>query len=255
MHKGKILIAGAYGLAGRALFSAFRKQGMDVIAAGRSESKLRSLVEEMGGGFRILDAGAPDPATLRGVSLLVNCVGPYLKYGQAMAEYAIACGCHYIDIASEQEHYRRLHALDPSAKSAGLMLITGAGAYPGISGLMLKQLMEAHPSSDSAELFLAMGPNPPGEGIAQIVSGALEMVFPLEEKSEGKLRSILPGRLITRNLPLPFGEVELLRWPQMEVLDLAGRNNIACIKTALMHGSVEPVSPLQVKLVKMIRPD
>ena len=255
MSNGKILIAGAYGLAGRALYSAFRSHGLNVIAAGRSESKLQSLVQELGGEFRLLDAGAPDPEVLNSVDLLVNCVGPYLKLGQRMAEYAIQAGCHYIDIASEQEHFRRLQSLDAKARSAGVLLLTGAGAYPGISGLMLKQLMEKHPTGDSAELFLAMGPNPPGEGIAQILTGALEMVFPLEEKYQGHLRSIVPGGLIARSLPRPFGDVELLRWPQMEILDLAGRSRIASIKTGLIHGSVEPISPLQVWLVKMIRPD
>ena len=128
MTQGKtILLLGAYGLAGQAILRALVYRGLSVAAAGRNEHKLLFAIEAVNtefpesqirpAVFNLQDEGAL-MRELASASVVINAVGPYLEHGEAIARKALETSTHYIDIASEQEHYRRLKRLSPSAASA-----------------------------------------------------------------------------------------------------------------------------------------
>jgi len=133
---------------------------------------------------------------------------------------AIDGGCSYVDVASEQEHFRRLRSLSPQAERARVLVVTGAGAYPGLSGLLLAQLLADVGAPAEAETVVAMGRTPsPDVGVAEILTAIWELGFELEVKAGGKLKPFEPkGETIRRILPAPFGTVDIQAWPQLEVL-------------------------------------
>lgn len=162
MTQGKtVLLLGAYGLAGQAILRALVYRGLSVAAAGRNEQKLLFVIEAVKAEF-------PESQVRPAVFDLQD-------------EGALKSSTHYTDKASEQEHYRRLKRLSPSAASARVFLGVALGLYPGISGILARQLLVRLEEPAGANIYLAMGPNREGGGRAQRLTGVLELTTRLQE--------------------------------------------------------------------------
>jgi len=252
MSRPKILVLGGYGDAGRAVIDALRQDDrFDVIAAGRNPKKLKAL-EDLG--IEVVQLDVRDTAALeacvRKAGLVVNCVGPYIGTGAEIAAVVQASGAVYIDIASEQEHYRRLTRI---VEPTGSLVIAGAGAYPGLSGLLLLALLEQHPGATKAELALIAGsPANPDAGGAQSVTAVIELAFPLQALRGGGLVSIQPGAHREFVFPKPFGEREALVWPQLEALML--EPNLTDLETHVALGHAPLPHPWVLRLISWLRP-
>ncbi len=252
MTRPKILVLGGYGDAGRAVVDALcEADRFDVVAAGRNPKKLEALQAL---GVEVVQLDVRDTAALqagvRGVGLVVNCVGPYIGTGAESAMVAQASGAVYLDIASEQEHYRRLNEV---VEPTGSLVIAGAGAYPGLSGLLLLALLEQHPGATKAELALIAGPPAnPSAGRAQSVSAVIELAFPLQALRDGGLVSIQPGARRGFRFPEPFGEREALVWPQLETLVL--EPHLTDLETHVALGHAPLPDPWVLRLLSWLRP-
>ncbi|MBU43356.1 MAG: hypothetical protein CMN76_09065 [Spirochaetaceae bacterium] len=220
--KKNVLVLGGYGLAGRSIVESLLDAGPGVVAAGRNRNKLLELERSLGSTPTpearptslktcVLDVSDNSEAGITALKqamneadAVINCVGPFILHGSRMAQIAIDAGAHYLDIASEQEHLRRIVDLDGPARKAGLSVLPGAGAYPGLSGLLLGRLLECYPETAEATIELAMSSNPTGQGVAQLLSGALEMIFPLNEPEVNSQKAIFPGTVENREFPAPL---------------------------------------------------
>jgi lysine 6-dehydrogenase len=67
---------------------------------------------------------------------VVNCVGPFYRFGVPILSAVIAQGKHYVDICDDWEPTIDMLALDAPAKASGSICIVGAGASPGVSNLL-----------------------------------------------------------------------------------------------------------------------
>jgi hypothetical protein len=211
----------------------------EVVAAGRDAQKLAPLEAA---GVEVVQLDVRDESALAAcvgtVGLVVNCVGPFIGTGAPIAAVVQACGAVYIDIASEQEHCRRLRAL---VEPTGSLVIAGAGAYPGLSGLLLLALLERHPGAKRAEMALIVGPPAnPHAGGAQSLSAVIELAFPLQALREGELVNVVLGGQRVFSFPAPFGQREALVWPQLETLMLAPYVDSLETHVALGHAPLPP---------------
>jgi lysine 6-dehydrogenase len=68
--------------------------------------------------------------------VVVNCVGPFYRFGVPILTSVIAQGKHYVDICDDWEPTIDMLALDAQAKASGSICIVGAGASPGASNLL-----------------------------------------------------------------------------------------------------------------------
>ena len=126
MDKLTILVCGAYDQAGVAVIEDLIKNtDYNIIASGRSIDKLNALKKQYNSSSlstAILDVKSKkDIKKYCSVSdVLVNCIGPYLKTGIMIAKIALETKTHYLDIAAEQEHYKRFQNLSDLAKKNGV---------------------------------------------------------------------------------------------------------------------------------------
>ncbi|MDQ1255987.1 MAG: hypothetical protein QG656_582, partial [Candidatus Hydrogenedentes bacterium] len=149
-----VLLLGAYGLAGSAIaHGLLAETDARLLLTGRDAAKLSALANQLGSSrveTRILDAF--DAPALRGVcdhaDLAINAVGPYAAGGADIARTVVESGTSYIDFANEQVHYRRLESLDARARERGVMLLTAAGAVPGVSTLVALHAARQLPETD-----------------------------------------------------------------------------------------------------------
>jgi short subunit dehydrogenase-like uncharacterized protein len=138
-HTGRVVLFGATGYTGRLTAEAMVRAGLAPVLAGRSETKLSSLVAELAP-FAPLDA-APTwqvadvsdqqsvDALLTGPQdVLVSTVGPFTQLGAPAITAAIRAGANYVDSTGESPFIREVfEKYGAQAAVTGARLLTAFG--------------------------------------------------------------------------------------------------------------------------------
>jgi short subunit dehydrogenase-like uncharacterized protein len=131
-----LMIYGAAGYTGRMVTEHARAAGLNIIVAGRSEAPIAQLAAELDLPSRVFSVDEPIAiaVALKGVDVLLNCAGPFMRTAEPLMRAAIAAGVHYLDFAAELDSYRLAEALDAQAQAAGVMLLPGSGGSVAMLG-------------------------------------------------------------------------------------------------------------------------
>jgi short subunit dehydrogenase-like uncharacterized protein len=131
-----LMIYGATGYTGRMAAEHAKAAGTPLALAGRNEATVARFASELGVEYRVFtldDAVAIDQG-LAGMSVIVNCAGPFMRTADALMRASIRNGVHYLDTAAELDSYRLAEVLDDDAKAAGVMLLPGSGGSVAMLG-------------------------------------------------------------------------------------------------------------------------
>ena len=111
----------------------------DAEAADTLAAQLRRTAS---GRVRHLGVDVGDPTALRAAmadaDLVVNCAGPFYRYGPPTLQAAIEAGVDYLDVCDDLEPTQRMLALDAMARAAGVRALVGMGNSPGVSNLLAR---------------------------------------------------------------------------------------------------------------------
>ncbi|MQY23689.1 saccharopine dehydrogenase family protein [Nocardia macrotermitis] len=148
----RIAVYGASGFTGALVAAEARRRGIEPVLVGRDVVRLRKTSE---------DIGVPD-AALRIASLdeiqematiftecdaVVNCAGPFTRWGEPVLRAAITAGRHYVDTSGEQHHiHRTFDEFSSAAEQSGTTAVPGA-TDDGVPGDLIAQLAAARVSS------------------------------------------------------------------------------------------------------------
>jgi short subunit dehydrogenase-like uncharacterized protein len=140
------LIYGANGYTGHLIARIAAQQGLKPVLAGRSANAVASVAQPLGLETRAfsLEDPAKVAAGLAGMSAVIHCAGPFAHTAKEMADGCLRARVHYLDITGEVTVFESLAARDAEARSAGVMLLPGAGfdVVPSdCLGAHLKQLL------------------------------------------------------------------------------------------------------------------
>jgi short subunit dehydrogenase-like uncharacterized protein len=135
---GRIVIFGATGYTGRLTAEALVERGQRPVLAGRDAARLKALAADLGGGLdtEVADVARPESvmALVGEGDALIATVGPFVKWGEAAAEAAIAGRAHYLDSTGEPPFIRRVfERYGPQAEAAGIGMVTAFG-YDWVPG-------------------------------------------------------------------------------------------------------------------------
>ena len=128
-----MLLFGATGFTGKLAAKALSSRGISFVVAGRDRSKLEEVAEGCdAAGISVVPA---DATRLReaiedmgGFKVLLTCVGPFHRLGDAAAEAAVGTRTNYIDSTGEQHFIGRLlERYDERAKQAGIAMAPAMG--------------------------------------------------------------------------------------------------------------------------------
>lgn len=116
-----LMIYGANGYTGRMAAEHADAAGLPLVLAGRSAEPLARLANELDVEHRTFDLSNRDAidAALAGVSVLLNCAGPFMRTAEPVMRACMRVGVHYLDIAAELDSYRLAEEWDEEAKAAG----------------------------------------------------------------------------------------------------------------------------------------
>ena len=131
-----VVVFGATGFTGAYVVNeCLKRSGFSFAIAGRNAERCRAVLERFGGGSRnvpVLTADVADAASLRAMAkqakVVINCVGPFRLYGEAVVRACIAERTHYVDICGEPNFMEKTHFdLHDEARAAGIVVCSGCG--------------------------------------------------------------------------------------------------------------------------------
>ena len=156
-NKKNFLIYGSYGYTGTLIAELSIKQGLKPVLGGRNKELLINQANALNLEYRIFDLDDVDKAKthLEEFIAVIHCAGPFLQTYKNMVYACLAAKTHYIDITGEVMVIEQLTAFDKQAKSAGIMLLPGAGFDVVPSDCLAQHLKSLLP--DAVELTLAIG--------------------------------------------------------------------------------------------------
>ncbi len=123
------MIYGANGYTGELIARQAQQQGLRPILAGRNETAIRKLAEELDLSARVFDVDDQNSVymSIQDVDLVLNCAGPFEVTAQPMMEACIANFTHYLDITGEISVFERARKLHRPALVAGVVVCPGVG--------------------------------------------------------------------------------------------------------------------------------
>lgn len=132
-----IVVYGATSFVGqimtRYMHETFRDGSVRWAIAGRSQSKLKSLSDDVGlSGIEMIVADAQDEAALQALCartrVVASTVGPYALYGDTLVRVCATSGTHYCDLTGEPQWIRRMQQRHESAaRQSGAWIVHCCG--------------------------------------------------------------------------------------------------------------------------------
>ncbi|MGW4118673.1 saccharopine dehydrogenase family protein [Nocardia sp. NPDC004711] len=161
---GRIVLLGATGYTGGLVLDSLRRRGVEPVLAGRDRDALHALAQRSGRlDYALVDVTDAEriAAVVGRGDVLITTVGPFERFGHAVARAAADIGAHYIDSTGEVGFVRDLHRdLNDRARATGAVMLPAFG-YDYVPGILAGTLA-AHWAGDRARSidigYFATGP-------------------------------------------------------------------------------------------------
>ena len=141
----RVTVLGGCGVVGSIAVETLASSGVfsEVVIADINIAQANRLVERLGQGN--VSASEFDAASSHGIgnaiagsSVVLNCVGPYYKYGPSILKEVIESKINYVDVCDDLYATEKLLDMDGNARKAGISALIGMGSSPGIANLLVK---------------------------------------------------------------------------------------------------------------------
>lgn len=186
-----VLVIGGYGVFGGHLSKALNAAGYNVIVAGRSRKKAEAFCRSYGGQPLVLDTradGLEKEIAAISPAILVDAAGPYQAYGPSpyrIAEAAIACGAHYLDLSDDGAFTAGINALDEQARAANVTALSGVSSVPALSSTVAAHLCNGLSEIELIQSAIVPGNKAP-RGHSVIASILAQTGQPLKQWRAGR---------------------------------------------------------------------
>jgi saccharopine dehydrogenase (NAD+, L-lysine-forming) len=189
----------------------------EILVATRSPDRAQRLIDSLEGGPTRLraakaDAGDTDMIArlMEGFDVAVNCAGPNYKYEVPVALAAIKAGVDLVDINDDYETTFEMFELNEKAKEAGIKIVLGLGASPGVNNVLVRaaanQLDEVE---EIRTAWVMSGSDPGGLALAYHLLYSLSGPALTYENDEWvEVQSFVDGKE-RREFPDPVGPVDV----------------------------------------------
>ena len=163
----RVLIIGGYGVFGGRLSRRLaRHTDIDVIVAGRQQSRADTHCVQYGGTAARIDTDADLVAAFQHwqPALVIDAAGPYQLYGDdpyRVARAALNVGADYLDLADDADFVAGIATLDDDARVRGRVVLSGCSSVPAISAAAVRALADGMSSIDSIESMIMPGNRAP----------------------------------------------------------------------------------------------
>jgi len=232
MGNGTIVVVGGGGGVGSIAVRALAQtnDAAEVIVADLDLAAAESVVELLGDPrFRAtaVDVSVPGSidAVISGADVVLNCAGPFYRFGPPTLAAAIRSGVNYVDICDDLDATRALLDLDSAATAAGVTALVGMGNSPGLANLFVKLCAEwFFDEIHTAEIIHIHGGEPDeGAGVLKHRIHAMTNDVPVYVDSDmGSVRMLEEsGAAFVKSVDFPdVGTSRVFPYPHPETITL-----------------------------------
>ena len=208
--------AGEMGRTAVAIISQFEQIG-ELIVADANEEEAKAVVSKnlknsktrMRAQFVDVTDSQELHSFLSGVTIVLNVVGPFYKFGVDVLTASITSGCHYIDICDDWEPTIEMMGLDQDAQLNDVLAIIGMGASPGISNLLARLVCEELETVEDLFTVWPVDAGERGDAIEKAVQenkGTSGAIIHWMQQISGEIDLIENGKQVSRP---PMQAIEL----------------------------------------------
>lgn len=217
MSKKPVVIYGASGYTGRLVAEYCREYNLPFIAAGRDAARVQEVMSKVPGietaDYEVVAVEHSVEALtklFKGSKVVLNMVGPFMKFGPEAVEAALAAGCHYTDTNGEQNWM--MHAEETWGEkfaAKGLLLSPGI-AQMYTTGEIAANICLETPGLDTLDILVLWKGFPTYASTQTIFSILTANFYYLEQKKyvqwapTAKTEAVVPGQHATA-MALPWG--------------------------------------------------
>jgi short subunit dehydrogenase-like uncharacterized protein len=240
-QSGPIAVYGATGYTGRLVVGELLKAEADFIVSGRSAQKLDALQREFELESPARPAQIDDPAALRELladcAVVIDCAGPFVKFGEPVLAAAVETGTHYLDTTGEQPYMKMAYErYGPGAARAGVAVVPAMG-FDYVPGDMIASLTaDGMGELDELAMFYCWRDFAPSRGTARTT---LEIVAgnDLEWRSGEWVEASGGASRGTYEFPEPFGRQHMFRYPSGEQITVPRHIPTLNVRASMNAGS------------------
>lgn len=253
-NKKNFLIYGSYGYSGNLIAEMSSRHGLHPVLGGRDKEKLIRQANALNLEYCVFDLDDREQTqnALKDFIAVINCAGPFWHTYKKMAEACLETKTHCLDITGEFQVIENLMKLNEQAKSAGIMILPGAGFDVVPSDCLAQHLKSVLPDATELVLAIAMLKKDSGSGLGVSRGTARTMMEGIPAgtmiRDKGLLKQV-PLSWRTRNFD--FGTPKQLLCSIISWGDIAS----AWWSTGIPHIETYMVLPRKmIKLNKLINP-
>jgi short subunit dehydrogenase-like uncharacterized protein len=247
---GPIAVYGATGYTGRLVVAELAAADLDFVVSGRNRAKLEALRDELSLEAPARTATVDDPGSLRellsDVSVLINCAGPFVRFGEPVLAAAVETGTHYLDTTGEQPFMKMAYErYGPGAARAGVAVVPAMG-FDYVPGDMLASLTARDMDElDEVSLHYCWRDFQPSQGTARTT---LEIIggHDLEWRDSQWVEAGGGVSRGTYEFPAPFGRQHMFRYPSGEQITVPRHLPTRNVRASMNAGafSSERLAPI-----------
>jgi saccharopine dehydrogenase (NAD+, L-lysine-forming) len=166
-----------------------------VIGELRTEQAL-ALAESLSSGkVSVAEVDAEDPAglarALKGSDVVLNCIGPFYRFGPPVLRAVIEAGIDYVDVCDDLDATQAMLELDGAARAAGVTALIGMGNSPGLANVLARFCAEEMlDHADAVDIHHAHG-GEPEEGAGVIKHRIHAMTNPVPLFLDGRFIEVM----------------------------------------------------------------
>jgi short subunit dehydrogenase-like uncharacterized protein len=216
-----VAVLGATGFTGRLIAKELHRNDVPTLLAGRNAGKLDQLAAATGGGetavVDVRDTKALDELAGR-VGVLINCVGPFIDFGEPVVRAAIGAGTHYIDTTGEQPFIKNMLEHSEWAQSQNVAVVPALAFEVAVSDCGAALAAEDLDTVESVQVTYAMrfhaSQGTKRSALRMLQSDGFAYV-------DGAWVTEVPARhMVFVDFPKPVGRVAAVSFPSAEVVTI-----------------------------------
>ena len=213
------------------------RRGLDAVLCGRDAGRVHHAADEAGLEAPVRAAALDDRDALRHAlgdcATVINCAGPFSRYGEPVVRAAVETGTHYLDITGEQRYMQRIYERYDEAARAAEVAVMPAVGFDYVPGDLACRLAarDVEPAREIVVGYWTDGFGPSRGTMHSVleVMGSRPLEYREGRWEEGG-RS--PGRARLR-FPEPIGDQPMVPNPSGEVLTVPRHTEVRSVRSLM----------------------
>jgi saccharopine dehydrogenase (NAD+, L-lysine-forming) len=250
---GSIVVLGGAGGVGRVAVEALTlidEVDEVVVVDARADAAEQVAHELSGANIRAASVDVTDTPALVALlrdadaDVVLNCVGPFYRFGPPTLRAAIEAGIGYVDICDDLDATRALLDLDGEARAAGISALIGMGNSPGLANIFVRMCADLLLDEVRSADIMHVHGGEPSEGAAVLKHRIHAMVNDVPLFVDGEMIAVRQleesGERFVRHEDFPgIGPHPVYPYPHPETITLP--KAFPTLRRATNLGSVYPL--------------